>query len=306
MKTQYQVIIFYKYIFIENPGELMRSQKEIWNELNLKGRMIIASEGINGTLEGTKSNIKKFTKILKEDPRFSNLFIKTSPGNGQSFRKASIKVRGEIVATHLKDDINPTQITGKYLKASELHEWLESGKKFYIVDMRNDYEQLSGFFKDSILSEFRQFYDLPKILPKIAHLKDATIVTVCTAGVRCEKASGFLVSNGFSDVYQLWGGIHTYMQEYPNQNFKGKLYVFDNRLIVGFNLDNETHQVIGKCFKCGAASEDYQNCAFNFCHYHTIVCSDCLNPDGNFYCTRQCELNHLQNSKFLKVNKCLF
>lgn len=286
MKTQYEVIIFYKYIFIENPGELMRSQKEIWNELNLKGRMIIASEGINGTLEGKKSNIKKFTKILKEDPRFSNLFIKTSPGNGQSFRKASIKVRGEIVATHLKDDINPTQITGKYLKASELHEWLESGKKFYIVDMRNDYEQLSGYFENSILSEFRQFYDLPKILPKIAHLKDATIVTVCTAGVRCEKASGFLVSNGFSDVYQLWGGIHTYMQEYPNQNFKGKLYVFDNRLIVGFN-EGEKSEVVGRCFHCKTKSDNYVNCAYDFCHYHTIMCKNCL-TDGIPYCSNDC------------------
>ncbi len=301
LNNQFEVIIFYKYVPIDSPEKLAKAQKELWAKLNLKGRMIIAAEGVNATLEGNSKDIKKYVKEVKKDPRFSDLFIKSSPGNGQSFPKPSIKVRKEIVATHINEDLDPNKTTGKYLTAEKLHEWFETGKKFYIVDMRNDYEQISGHFEGSILSDFKQFYDLPQILPKLEYLKDETILTVCTAGVRCEKASGFLVKHGFSDVYQLYGGIHTYMQQYPNENFNGVLYVFDNRLIVGFNLEDETHQVIGKCFKCGAASEDYQNCAFNFCHYHTIVCSDCLNPDGNFYCTRQCELNYLQNSSSAAV-----
>lgn len=291
----YEVIIFYKYISIEDPEELMKSQKTLWGKLNLKGRMIIANEGVNATLEGKVADIKKYEEELKSDLRFSDLFIKHSQGDGGAFAKASIKVRGEIVATHLKDDIDPTKMTGKYLNAEELHSWFESGKRFYIVDMRNDYEQISGYFENSIFSEFRQFYDLPEILPKLGHLKNETILTVCTAGVRCEKASGFLVKHGFSDVYQLYGGIHTYMQKYPSENFKGKLYVFDNRLVVGFNSGSSPDQVVGKCFHCQTPSDNYVNCAYDFCHFHTIMCKNCFSSDGKPYCSKECQEKYYGN-----------
>lgn len=285
----FQVIIFYKYVTIDNPEEVKFTQLKLWHKFNLKGRMILATEGINGTLEGTRENIQKYLKEIKKDKYFADLFVKFSPGTGKSFPKASIKVRTEIVATHLNkaEDVDPNQTTGKYLTAEQLHQWFESGKKFFIVDMRNDYEQISGHFDGSILSDFRQFYDLPKILPKLEHLKNETLLTVCTAGVRCEKASGFLVKHGFKDVYQLYGGIHTYMQKYPNHKFKGKLYVFDNRLVVGFNRGES--EIIGKCFHCQRPSENYVNCSYDFCHYHTIMCEECYFDDGNPYCSKECQ-----------------
>src|SRR6185369_5737909 len=116
----------------------------------------------------------------------------------------------------------PNKLTGKRLKPEELHDWINSDKEFYIVDMRNGYEHLAGYFKGSILPAMDNFRDLPAFLKQIEHLKNKTVLTVCTGGVRCEKASGYLLANGFSDVYQLDGGIVTYMESYPNEDFLGK------------------------------------------------------------------------------------
>lgn len=298
--SEYQVLLFYKYIPIQDPEQLMLSQRAIWQKLNLKGRMIIATEGINVTLEGKTVQTEKYIKDLIQDVRFKDIHFKRSIGNGQAFPKISIKVRPEIVASHLDPTLaNPSQVTGRYISAQVLHEWIHSNKKFYIVDMRNDYEQLSGYFKDSILSNFTNFYDLPQIIEKIQNLKDAVIVTVCTGGVRCEKASGFLVNNGFSNVYQLYGGIVTYMEKYPNEDFIGKLYVFDNRLVMGFNTDSQNHQIVGKCDKCGTSCDSYVNCAYDMCHRHYICCQDCLSHDGKAYCDKNCQDKAVKfNSKY--------
>jgi UPF0176 protein len=126
---------------------------------------------------------------------------------------------------------------------------------------------------------------------EIAHLRDKTVVTVCTGGIRCEKASGFLKRNGFNDVYQLYGGIHTYMEKYPNQHFKGKLYVFDNRITMGFNLESSEHEVISVCEKCGKSSDNYVDCAYYHCqstHRHFICCPQCLDEHGRAFCSEKC------------------
>jgi UPF0176 protein len=161
--------------------------------------------------------------------------------------------------------------------------------------MRNDYEYISGYFENSIFSGLHNFYDLPNVLPALQNLKDKTIVTVCTGGVRCEKASGFLVLNGFKDVYQLKDGIQTYMEKYPNSYFKGKLYVFDNRLTVGFNTDDPNHQIVGKCYHCNKPSDTYTNCEYDICHYHYICCSDCRDKETNLtFCKPECKINYFK------------
>lgn len=273
----YKIILFYKYTHIENPEALLKEQKALCQKLNLKGRGIIASEGINATFEGLEENIIKYIEELKPDERLKDIHFKISEGTGNAFPKLSIKVRNEIVAGRLgADDIDPSQMTGKYLQAEELHEWINSNKKFFIVDMRNDFEQRVGYFENSILPGFASFADLPKSLEVLKDLKNETIVTVCTGGVRCEKASGFLVKYGFKNVYQLYGGIVTYMEKYPGEDFKGSLYVFDNRLVMGFNMDDPQREVVGRCVKCNAPSENYINCSDDFCHRHFIACLKCL------------------------------
>ena len=201
----HQIILFYKYVHIDDPEAVKTWQMDVCADLGLKGRCIIASEGINATYEGTKENIQKYISELEKDKRFLKIHFKLSDSNGDSFPKLSIKVRKEIVSLHLGVcDVDPNQVTGIHLKPEELHEWLapskvegikparttdvvQSGgekKEFYIVDMRNAYEHKVGHFENSILPPIENFRDLPKVVKQIEHLKNKTVLTVCTGGVR--------------------------------------------------------------------------------------------------------------------------
>lgn len=285
----HQILLYYKYVAIDNPVHEMREQKRLCEKLGLKGRIIIADEGINGTVEGTIEATEEYIKVMCQDPRFADIHWKKSEGTGNAFPKLSVKAREEIVSMHLhENDLKPWNVTGKYISPEELHQWFTDRKEFYIVDMRNDYEHASGYFEGSVLPPLTNYRDLPKLLPLLNDIKNKTIVTVCTGGVRCEKASGFLVSNGFSDVYQLQGGIVSYMEKYPNQHFKGKLYVFDQRVLMGFNTDDTVHEVVGKCEKCLMKSEHYINCDTVGCHRHFILCSDCIAAYGQV-CPEGCK-----------------
>lgn len=301
---EHQIILFYKYVFINDPTQVKMRQDEICTRLGLKGRCIIATEGINATFEGTRENIKEYIKELESDQRFKNIHFKFSVGIGKAFPKLSVKMRQEIVSLNLGTcDIDPNQVTGTRLKPEELHEWIKNNREFYIVDMRNVYEHKVGYFKNSILPAIENFRDLPKVIEQIAHLKNKTVLTVCTGGVRCEKASGFLITQGFTDVYQLDGGIVSYMEKYPNEDFQGKLYVFDGRVTMGpprlgangeagFYTDDAKHKIVGKCDICGEESENYVNCANPVCHRHFICCEICLaGGSGNVFCPGGCVLS---------------
>ncbi|OGI66262.1 hypothetical protein A3A95_01995 [Candidatus Nomurabacteria bacterium RIFCSPLOWO2_01_FULL_39_18] len=286
----WQIILFYKYVHMVDPEHVRQRQVKLCTKLGLKGRCIVASEGINATFEGTSENIKEYVKELEKDERFHGIHFKYSIGIGNAFPKLSIKVRREIVSLHLGTcDIDPNQVTGVHLPPKELHEWIKNGREFYIIDMRNVYEHKVGHFENSILPPIENFRDLPKVVGQIKHLKNKTVLTVCTGGVRCEKASGFLITQRFTDVYQLDGGIVSYMEKYPNENFKGKLYVFDKRVIMGFYTDDPNHKIVGKCDNCKEPSENFVNCANPICHRHFIACSVCVEKNnGSVFCPAGC------------------
>lgn len=299
-KQSFQVLLYYKYIDIPNPEEIRDEQYKLCESLDIRGRIIVAHEGINGTLEGTVDATEKYIAAMEKSAYLSGISYKKSVGTGNAFPKLSVRARPEIVTTKV-GGLNPNKITGKHLKSEELHQWFEDKKEFYIVDMRNDYEYASGYFEGSLFSEIHNFYDLPNVLPKLQHLRNKTIVTVCTGGIRCEKASGFLVENGFADVYQLQDGIQTYMEKYPNEHFKGKLYVFDNRLTIGFNTDSPEHEIVGKCMHCNIACDTYVNCEYNTCHYHYICCADCRDKETGFaFCSSECKKNYVSTKKTSK------
>jgi UPF0176 protein len=143
-----------------------------------------------------------------------------------------------------------------------------------------------GHFKGSIESGMENFRDLPHIPERFAHLKNKKVLTVCTYGVRCEKASGFLKQEGFADIYQLHGGIGTYMKKFPGQDFRGSLYVFDDRMTEQFTQDYER---IGRCFSCQAISERFGNCAFDDCHKQLIICENCALNAATIFCSPVCK-----------------
>jgi UPF0176 protein len=162
--------------------------------------------------------------------------------------------------------------------------------------MRNAYEHKIGHFEGSILPPMDNFRDLPKFVKSIEHLKNKTVLTVCTGGVRCEKASGYLITQGFTDVYQLDNGIVAYMEKYPNENFLGKLYVFDRRVAMGFYTDDPKHVVVGRCEGCDAPCEQFVNCVNDNCHRHFIFCENCVAEKGKPVCPVACTMTRRKKS----------
>ena len=291
MERKYTILLYYKYLPLENPEQIREEQKNFAQFHGLKGRVIIANEGINGTLEGLEDDVRAYVNWMESQDLFKGIHYKYSQGDGSAFPKLSVKVRSEIVAYRLGDgEVKPWETTGKYLAAEDLHEWIHSGKKFYIVDMRNGFEQEVGHFAGSTLMNMGHSEDLPKMMSQLDHIpKNEPIVTVCTGGVRCEKASGFLIKHGFTNVYQLHGGIVTYMEKYPNEDFLGALYVFDSRLVMHFGeKTNIPRKIIGKCAKCHQETENMVNCADHFCHRHFLACLKCTNGQDLLLCPMGC------------------
>lgn len=298
-KNPYEILLYYKYTHVADPEAFVKWHKEICENLGFKGRILIAHEGINGTLEGLKENNLKYIELMHSQvgnfPEknmfgdFSDVAFKTSPGSsdGSAFPKMKVKVRKEVVSLGLdrygEEDVDPNTTTGIHLEPADLKKWYESGEDFEVIDMRNDYEFKVGHFKNSINPELTNFRDLPVVLPKLDHVKEASksgkkILTVCTGGIRCEKASGYLVKKGFENVYQLNGGMHKYMEQFPGEDFLGSLYVFDNRETTDFSTEKGiARAVVGKCDVCQVTTEKYTNCANITCHLKMLCCDDCVN-----------------------------
>jgi UPF0176 protein len=285
---KHQVLLFYKYVTLEDPEAFARDFRVSAERHQLKGRAIIAEEGLNATLEGPTERTEEFAKELMKDQRLAGMNIKRSEGTGETFPKLSVKVREEIVGTHFPHEkADPRTRTAPHLTPEEMKLWYENNKDFVIIDMRNDYEYAGGHFKGSINPGLANSRDLPKALPKLEQYKDKKVVTVCTGGIRCEKMSAFLMNNGFEDVYQLENGIHSYMEKYPGEDFLGTLYTFDGRVTMDFGGDRE---IVGTCYRCKEKSENYVNCANFDCHLHFICCTNCASPEGAAYCSEKCAL----------------
>lgn len=282
----YQVLLFYKYVDVDAPEELAAHIRSLATELSLTGRVIVAHEGINGTLEGTTENTEKFVAQFFPDARFADVQVKRSEGTGKSFPSLSVRVRKEIVGTGFsEEEANPRVSTAPRISPEELRAWYEEQRDFVVVDMRNAYEFASGHFKNAVEPGISASRHLALKVEKLEPLKEKTVVTVCTGGVRCEKMAAYLLHKGFKNVRQLDGGIHSYMEKYPGKDFLGTLYTFDQRLTMHFGGDRE---IIGKCHLCGAASEAYADCAEESCHLHFIACTDCRDAEGRAYCSDEC------------------
>ena len=285
----FQVLLFYKYVSITDPAVLKNTYRVLCEKYALTGRTLIAEEGINGTLEGKTEDTEAFLAEFLDDARFSDMQIKRSRGECDSFPKLMVKVKKEIVGTRFSKAVDPTKMTGTHLKAEELHAWYENGKEFVVVDMRNSYEYESGHFKGSLNPGMDASRELPEKIAKIKEVANGkTVLTVCTGGVRCEKMSAYLMHEGLKDVYQLEGGMHSYMEKYPGKNFLGTLFTFDDRLVMDFGGERE---VIGTCKRCSTKNEQYQNCANAECNRLFLICNDCMSKEGPGFCSQRCEVS---------------
>jgi UPF0176 protein len=280
-----QVLLFYKYVTIRDPNALADSIREQCTNQSLLGRILVAEEGINGTVEGTVENTEVFVTWLLSIPELHDMQVKRSDGDGKAFPKLKVKVREEIVGTRFPKHVDPRVRTAPHLRPDELKQWYESGEDFVVVDMRNSYEYLSGRFKNSIDPGLQNSRDLPQVLDKIVPYKNKKVLTVCTGGVRCEKMSAYLLAEGFQNVYQLDGGMHTYMEQYPGEDFEGTLYTFDGRKVMDFGGERA---IVGRCAYCESPTERYVNCKKDTCNLHYLSCETCMIEDRARECV-DCE-----------------
>lgn len=274
-KPDFTVILFYKFVDLADPKAFAEAHRAKASELGLKGRMLVAEEGVNGTFEGPTEATDAYKAFLAADPLLADMKVKESAGTGVSFPKLKIKVRNEVV-TLGAGRFNVAAQTATELPAAELQKWYEEDEDFVVLDLRNSYEIESGKFDRTIDPGLANFRDLPGKVKELEELKDKKIVTVCTGGIRCEKATCFLKEQGFTDIYQLKDGIHTYMQEFPGEHFKGTLFVFDDRMTTDV-VPTEKKVIIGSCTFCSAATENY--------------CSDdSVRPSRKLVCCPDCYL----------------
>ncbi|MCA9390171.1 rhodanese-related sulfurtransferase [candidate division WWE3 bacterium] len=288
------VLLYYKYTDIEDPEDLKEKQKIICERLGITGRILIAEEGINGTVGGTFEALDQYMSETMCYPGLSDIEWKISEGNDQTFPKLRVVVRPEVVTLGLKERGKDVSLKHKahYIEPDELLRLYESGEEFTIIDARNEYEGRIGKFKDAIVPDIDNFREFPEFVASIEHLKNKPVVTYCTGGIRCEKASSYLKEQGFTDVRQLHGGIHRYADTTGGKYFDGEMYVFDGRVHVPVNQVNPT--VISECHHCGTKVARYVNCCNAKCNLQFICCESCETEYGSG-CSRECQ----KNSRFL-------
>jgi UPF0176 protein len=279
-------ISFYRYFFIENPTLFRDEMYAAFNELKVFGRIYIAHEGINAQLSFPESNAEKFVELVETMQGLQGLRLNIAlqhqaeenmrPAGGKSFWVLKIKVRDKIVADGITDETFDMANRGKYVNAEEFNT-LTNDKNTIVVDMRNHYEYEVGRFENAIeipSDTFRQ--QLPMAVDMLKDAKDKNIIMYCTGGIRCEKASAFMLHNGFKNVYHLEGGIinyaNTIKQTTIQNKFHGKNFVFDDRL-----GERITDEIIAKCHQCGEPADTHTNCLNDGCHLLFIQCENCKN-----------------------------
>ena len=227
---------------------------------------------------------------MHADPRTAEMPFKIDACDGHVFPKLSVKLREEIVTLGLdnESDIDPNEITGKRLSPAEFARAM-ADENAVLLDGRNDYESDLGHFKNALCPDVEHFRDFPQWLREHAdELEGRKVLTYCTGGIRCEKLSGYLLKEGFENVYQLDGGIINYSQDPETQgrDFEGLCYVFDERVGVEVN-HTETRTVVSRCRHCGEPSPRYRNCAWPPCNAQIFTCENCEESFGR-YCNESC------------------
>ena len=279
---------FYAYSKIENPKEFRNNLFLAWNNLDVLGRIYVATEGINAQLSLPADHFYEFKDTIEKYAFMKNIRLNVAvEHDDHSFLKLTIKVRDKIVADGLNDNSLDVTNIGIHLKAKDFNELLENPDTI-VIDMRNHYESEIGHFLGAITPDVETFRESLPIIEKQleAHKEDKNLLMYCTGGIRCEKASAYFKNKGFKNVYQLEGGIIEYTRQIKESNleskFIGKNFVFDHRL-----GERITQDIIAQCHQCGTACDNHTNCENEGCHLLFIQCDNCKQVMQNC-CSTEC------------------
>ena len=271
----FRVLLYYCYAPIDDPAAFAEAHHRLCVELRLLGRIIVAHEGINGTVSGRAADCEAYMAAVHADPRFAACEFKVDEVPAHTFGRLRVRVKPEIVHSGLRN-LKPWERTAPYVEPREF-EALRNDPDVVLLDVRSRYEHEVGHFRGAVTLPIENFRELPAHGGELRELRERVqgkkVITYCTGGVKCEKASAWLLEQGFENVYQLHGGIIRYGLETGGEDFEGKCYVFDDRLTVDVNHVNPV--VVGACHVCGTASDRLINCANAACNAHLIVCRAC-------------------------------
>jgi UPF0176 protein len=274
--TSFLTTAFYHFITLDNIKSLKTIIQDYCDNKSLKGTILLAHEGINGTISGKKDDILRFHKFIKNDQKFSDVFknleYKSSWSNENPFYRMKVRLKKEIVALGIPE-VSPTVNVGKYVKPEDWND-LINDPEIILIDTRNNYEVDIGTFKNAINPKTTSFRELPQYIKKnLSPKKNKKIAMFCTGGIRCEKASSYMIEEGFEEVYHLQGGILKYLEEVPKKKslWQGECFVFDQRVAVTNELKK------GQYSQCYACRHPLSSQEMKSNHYNEgISCSYCI------------------------------
>ncbi len=285
-----KILLYYKFTPIADPEVVKLWQKTLTDSLGLRGRILVSRHGLNGTVGGEMDDLKKYIKETKKFPGFKDVVFKWSDGSRDDFPRMSVKHRRELVGFQNSDDefdVDEKGVIGggKHIKPAQVNEMVEKyGDDVVFFDGRNAHEAKIGKFKNAVVPNTNTSRDFIEELEsdKYNDIKNKKIITYCTGGIRCEVISAMMKKRGFTDVYQIDGGIVKYGEAYGDDGlWEGSLRVFDDRMTVDFSDHTKT---IGECSHCKGPTNNFENCALAECNDLVLICLNCKqNPDLLFH-----------------------
>ncbi|KAL3060955.1 hypothetical protein OYC64_009213 [Pagothenia borchgrevinki] len=289
-----KVLLYYRYCQIEDPHVICAWQRALCEKLHLTGKVRVATEGINGTVGGTNMATDAYIDATRSHPLFKmeKDDFKTSDGGAECFKDLRVGVYKEIVPMGMDPDVVSYQLAGVHLEPEEFHKEVEAllakadeSNDTILLDCRNFYESKIGQFTQCLAPSIRKFSYFPDYVDQNLDLfRDKRVLMYCTGGIRCERGSAYLRSKDVcKEVYQLKGGIHRYLEQFPEGYYRGKLFVFDERYAISSNKD-----IISECRYCGSPWDRYQLCSTRFCCQLVLSCPGCR-QDGRTACCPACQ-----------------
>jgi len=303
MKKKYLNVVFYKFVHFPNYTSFQSKILDFCVERNIKGTILLAEEGVNGAVVGAKKNIYELLNFLKIDNRFSDITHKESYSEEIPFHRMRVKLKKEIVSLG-QPNINLNDRSGIRVDPKNWNTLL-ADPDVVLVDVRNDYEYQIGTFKDAISPKTTNFREFPTFVKeKLNTKKNKKIAIFCTGGIRCEKASSYMLSKGFENVYQLNGGILKYIDEIETDKslWEGECFVFDSRVSVDSELAEGSYE---QCYACRQplSEKDLQSNLYQ----KGISCPYCINETSDAQRAsfrerqQQVELAEKRNEKHIGV-----
>lgn len=296
-------ISFYQYFPVSDPKQFRDELYKALNQLKVFGRIYVAHEGINAQISVPESNFEGLKNYLYSIEPLNGVRLNVAvDDDGKSFWVLKIKVREKIVADGINDTSFSMENKGRYVNAKEMNDLLKD-ENTVVIDMRNHYEYEVGHFERAIEIPSDTFREqLPMAVDMMQDKKDKNIIMYCTGGIRCEKASAFMLHNGFKNVFHLEGGIINYAKQAKENGleskFIGKNFVFDDRL-----GERITEDVIAKCHQCGKPADTHTNCKNDGCHLLFIQCDQCASKYEGC-CSKECQdIIHLPEEQQAELRK---